>query len=143
MVMGQQASKQYIIEFPQPNIYVFESYKKANKFLQKAFKDPTIKLKSRDTIGTIWHWDQDIKSDIKLLHKPLFVIILPYKTCKGRLEDLMNVIAHECSHAVDFWIEWLDIEKVDTELRAYMLGALVQFCIERLKCQKHYKNILK
>lgn len=48
-------------------------------------------------------------------------------------DEMISILAHEVSHAVDSWFERMNEDKPGTETRAYMVQSAMMYCLAQLR----------
>lgn len=111
--------------FPFPTIRVFTKKKKAKRYI-KTITGKNVKFLNKMAEVHYLENSEGMGSSIMVV---LFDIKKLKDTKPSRRAAL---VAHECSHIVDYILEWMGDEKPDGETRAYMLQCAFVAVIDQL-----------
>ena len=107
--------------YPMPRIKVFTNHKKARKWAKKY-------------TGIEPRWiGKNAQTDYfsEELHAESLAVI----TIDGRIKNTKQriaILAHECSHVVDEWLNDMGEDSAGTEIRAYAIQSAMMACMEQL-----------
>lgn len=107
--------------YPMPCIKVFTNHKKARKWIKK------------HTAMEIQWLGKNAQTDYfsEGLHAESLAVI----TIDGRIKDIKQriaILAHECSHVVDDWLNDMGEDDAGSEIRAYAIQSAMMACMEQL-----------
>lgn len=109
--------------FPFPRIGCFKSEKKARKFVRK-MTDGKADYSSSGFAGQCDLYEESVTGEY-------FVVIRVDGKGKNTTERVA-LLAHECSHLVDFFEHHIGEEKLGTETRAYAIQCAMTACLNQL-----------
>lgn len=107
--------------YPMPRIKVFTNHKKARKWIKKY-------------TGCESQWlGKNAQTDY--ISEDLHAESLAVITIDGRIKNTKQkiaILAHECSHVVDYWLNDMGEEEPGGEIRAYAIQSVMMACLEQL-----------
>lgn len=116
--------------YPFPKIKAFTSRKKARKYMKKRFGKG---FKILDSQGQCIRWDSDATGG-----EPVCVVILDMKDVLPHRR--FALLAHECVHVVEAWLDNMGVEEPDGEQVAYGVQCAMLACIDQIGADKFFKQ---
>lgn len=110
--------------FPFPRIFCTDSYKKAKRYVKKM------------TDGEVKYAEPKYEGQASFYEAPNgdgenFCVV--YVNCDGYPRNArIALLAHECSHVVDFIQDDMGEENLGTETRANLMQAAMRTCLDQL-----------